>query len=70
MRRYLLSRLPETGFTILEKEIDVEFLQAADEIFLTNALFPLQWVRVFNGYTYGNEMATSIIEKVVKNIEM
>ena len=69
MRKYLLTRLPETGFTVVEKEMNVEFLRTADEIFLTNALFPIQWVKSFNGLSYQNEMASSVFETVIRNME-
>jgi len=69
IRRYFLVRLPETGFTVVEKEINVEFLRSVDEIFLTNALFPIQWVKSFNGGSYKNEIASSVFEAVIRNME-
>ncbi|MFY0252350.1 aminotransferase class IV [Chitinophaga sp. 30R24] len=60
MRKYLLqSELP---FTIEEKPIQVEELETADEIFLTNAIYGIRWVGAFRDSRYGNSVAAILHE--------
>jgi len=53
MRRTLLQTLPKAGFPVQEKATTREDLEAAEEVFLTNALRGIKWVRSFGTSTYG-----------------
>ena len=53
MRRYLIERIPP-GFTIIEKQLSIEELEDADEVFLTNAIKNIRWVSRFRKKEYGN----------------
>ena len=68
MRRYLLEFLPGAGFPVVEKETSREDLEDAEEVFLTNALKGIKWVRSFGAATYGCHLITSISQKVSSNI--
>ncbi|MCP9750223.1 aminotransferase class IV [Ferruginibacter sp. HRS2-29] len=44
LRKVLLQTLPAAGFEIIETEISIEMLKAADEIFLSNSIYNIRWV--------------------------
>ena len=60
MRRLLMETLPGAGLPVLEKETTREDLESAEEIFLTNALKGVKWVRSLGAATYGCSLTTSI----------
>jgi len=60
MRRLLMETLPGAGLPVLEKETTREDLESAEEIFLTNALKGIKWVRSLGAATYGCSLTTSI----------
>lgn len=53
MRRHLLNTLPQKGYTVAERPIEIEELNTADEIFTTNAL-GIKWVGEVMGRIYRN----------------
>ena len=64
MRRYLIENLPKKGYQLIEKEITIQELLEADEVFLTNAVRELKWVKEINGKWFTN----SIIVKIRKEL--
>jgi len=69
MRRYLLERLKgeDRGFKTEESIITIDNLLHADEVFLTNAIKGIRWVKRFRGTTYGNitsNLLTGIIFQI------
>jgi branched-chain amino acid aminotransferase len=60
MRRHLLEVLPKAGFSVREKATTREDLENAEEVFLTNALKGIKWVKSFGSATYGCQLSTSI----------
>lgn len=52
LRNLLLRILPASGYPVLEKSIHFEELQAADEVFLTNAVRGIRWVRQCEGKVF------------------
>ncbi len=65
MRANLLKRLPEGGLTVLEKEADEPTLLDADELFLTNAINGIRWVKEFKGKQYGNTLVSRIFHSTI-----
>ena len=63
MRRYLLEEIK--GEEIM---VTIEDLLTADEIFLTNAVNGIRWVRQFRSSKYNNRLATKIQEELSKTI--
>ncbi len=55
MRRWLIENVKPFNNTIIEKEITVEELQQADEVFLTNSIYPISWVKQFQNIQYTNQ---------------
>ena len=68
MRRYLLEALPRAGYSVQEQPVSLEELAGADEVFLTNALRGIRWVRTFRGITYGNRLAAAVHEQIIQKM--
>ncbi|WP_167015613.1 aminotransferase class IV [Chitinophaga sp. Cy-1792] len=66
MRKYLLQA--ELPFKISEKILEVEDLENADEIFLTNAIYGIRWVGTFKDSSYGNATAAILHEILHENL--
>jgi branched-chain amino acid aminotransferase len=66
MRKYLLNQLPKAGYTVQEKICTPEDLEAATEIFLTNALYGIRWVSGFRNKTYQNQLTTRLFQEIIK----
>ena len=60
MRNYIIRNSKSFGFDLIEKELRVEDLLAADEVFTTNIIRNIQWVQSIDNKTYGN----TIIQKI------
>jgi branched-chain amino acid aminotransferase len=64
MRSHLLEQLPALGYSIKEQPLTTNLLEAADEIFLTNAIRRIKWVGNINGKTKTHDLATEIYTRV------
>jgi len=65
MRKYLLHKLPVAGFAVRESICTAEDLQDADELFLTNAVYGMRWVKEFRDKSYMNALSNRIYESLV-----
>ena len=65
MRKHLLNQLPAIGFTVKENICTIEDLQNADELFLTNAIYGMRWVKQFRDKSYTNNIGRRIYESVI-----
>ena len=54
MRRFILEEL-KLNFKIMEREISVNDLENADEVFLTNSIKGIRWVKQFKDKEYRND---------------
>jgi branched-chain amino acid aminotransferase len=68
MRRYLLEKLKESGYGMQESNISIFDIENADEIFLTNAINGIRWVRQFRNKIYSNSQAAKIYDRFIKTI--
>lgn len=66
MRKYLLNELPKAGYTVQEKICTPEELEAATEVFLTNALYGIRWVSKFRNTLYQNQLTARLFQEIVK----
>jgi branched-chain amino acid aminotransferase len=64
MRQYVLTELPKAGYTVHEKICTVEELEAANEVFLTNALYGIRWVSKFRNKVYTNKLVAELYKVV------
>lgn len=62
MRKFLLQN--SQGHTIVEKKINIPDLLDADEVFLTNAIKGIRWVKQFREKTYTNSKTADIFESI------
>ena len=60
MRKWLVQHLPSLGFIIEEREITLQGLQEADELFFTNVIKGIRWVRQCGDKYFTNGLATKI----------
>lgn len=60
MRRFVIERLKQSNFNITEKPISIEDLENADEVFLTNSIRGIRWVKQFRKRTYKNGLIQDI----------
>jgi branched-chain amino acid aminotransferase len=65
IRKHIITQLPLMGYNCVEKEITVEELLNADEVFLTNSIYITRWVKSIAGKTFGN----SLIQKIYAGLE-
>lgn len=66
MRRYIIENLSSL-FSITEKLLTIQDIEQADEIFLTNAIRGIQWVKSFNSKIYKNSII-KVISKYLSKI--
>ena len=67
MRRYLLEKLKDAGFRIKETPVLPEDVENADEVFLTNAIKGIRWVKQFRNKIYTNATTAEIYNRVLEN---
>jgi branched-chain amino acid aminotransferase len=68
MRKFMTDQLVANGFTCIEKEITVEELLNADEVFLTNSIYNLRWVKSINDKNFSNSLTQKIYTAVAPTI--
>src|SRR5687768_16235691 len=68
MRRHLLGKFREAEYNVQETMATVADIENADEIFLTNAINGIRWVRQFRDQTYRNSMTTEFHNQFLKTI--
>jgi branched-chain amino acid aminotransferase len=56
------------GFELIQKPVTISDLGAADEIFLTNAIYGLRWVALFQQKTFVNSQSQDIYNQLIKTI--
>lgn len=66
MRAFLLEQLSLKGFQVEQGTISPAELAAADEVFLTNAIYGIKWVGSLGDTTYSNSMVREIFSKIVQ----
>ena len=64
MRKFIITKLKETGFTVTETTINQEELLAADEVFLTNSMYNIRWVAGIENKSYTHNITTGIITQL------
>ncbi len=68
MRRWLLEKFSSPDFSINEKSLTVEDVLTADELFLTNAIRPVRWVKQFQSKVYKNKKVKELFDQVIQQI--
>jgi branched-chain amino acid aminotransferase len=68
MRQYLLKKLQAADYAVQEATLSVNDIIAADEVFLTNAIHGIRWVRQFRDISYSNVKTVEIYNRFIKTI--
>ncbi|MEO8822343.1 MAG: aminotransferase class IV, partial [Ginsengibacter sp.] len=68
VRRWMLENLLLENFRIEEKELSIEDLLSADELFLTNSIHPVRWVKQFRNKIYAHQIAKTIFDRYVEKL--
>ena len=68
MRRHLLEKMKDAGYSIQENPVSVSTLEEADEVFLTNAISGIRWVKQFREKGYLNNLTVEIYNRFIKTI--
>ena len=65
MRRYILEKKFIPEYIIEEKPLTIDEILSADEVFLTNAIHPIRWVRNFGERNYENKKVHQIFNELM-----
>ena len=65
MRRWLLEKLPQAGYPVKEEPIGPAALTGVEEIFTSNAIQGIRWVRDFQGHTFDCRVSAEIYKKII-----
>jgi branched-chain amino acid aminotransferase len=68
MRRYLIEKIKNAGFDMRETILSTENIKDADEIFLSNSISGIRWVKQFREIEYTNILTKEIFNAVLKDI--
>jgi branched-chain amino acid aminotransferase len=60
MRRFLLENLDSAGFPVVEQSLFKKDLVEADEVFLSNAIYGIKWVKQFEERLFSQNQTTAI----------
>ena len=67
MRKYLLEKMQDAGKKIYEAPLTVETIENADEVFLTNAIQGIRWVKRFREKTFINIQTREIYNRFINH---
>jgi branched-chain amino acid aminotransferase len=68
MRRVVLQEAKQLGFRLHQDEVKEEDLVAAEEVFLTNAIQIMRWVKAYKNVTYVHTQTRQLFEAVTATI--
>jgi branched-chain amino acid aminotransferase len=68
MRTYLVREMRAAGYTVHESPVTVSELEAAEEVFLSNAIQGIRWVNRFRDSTYGNHRTAGVFSTFLQTI--
>lgn len=68
MRRFLTDVLKQNNYRIQQKEVTEEDLLNADEVFLTNSVYDLRWVKSYKHKEYSCQKTFAIYDQFISTI--
>jgi branched-chain amino acid aminotransferase len=68
MRRYLLTLMRKENMPVEEGRIEADELLQASEIFLTNAIYGIRWVKQLGNNGYTNQLSALLHKKLVQDL--
>jgi branched-chain amino acid aminotransferase len=68
MRRHLLQCLRKENMPVEETQLEPEELLEASEVFLTNAIYGIRWVKQLGRSGYTNQLSSLLHRKFIKSL--
>jgi aminodeoxychorismate lyase len=68
MREYIIAALKTTAWKVNEATVTVDDLLNADEVFLTNSIYNMRWVKSIDDSSYSNTVIQKIYAAVFSTI--
>ena len=68
MRNHLIRQLPALNFKLIEKQLSIEELMDADEVFVSNSIYYIRWVGGIADKMYSNNLTQKIYSTVLPSI--
>jgi branched-chain amino acid aminotransferase len=68
MRRYLIEQMRAMNYEIREEALTASNLELADEVFLSNAINGIRWVKQCQNAIYTNVKTVEIYNRIIKTI--
>jgi branched-chain amino acid aminotransferase len=65
IRDFIINNISSLGFKSIEKEITIDELMNADEVFLTNSIYTMRWVQQIDDKKYTSHLAHKIYSSVI-----
>jgi branched-chain amino acid aminotransferase len=65
MRKYLIEKLRQTSNTVCETEVHVQDILNSDEVFISNAVFGMRWVKQFQNKEFGHSITQQLYEQFI-----
>lgn len=66
MRHFLIHTLQALNYEVMETTVPVDMLANADEVFLTNAIYNIRWVKSIENTQYGFAETQKIFYQLIK----
>jgi branched-chain amino acid aminotransferase len=68
MRRYMLKQLQERGYEVKEGIVSVDDLANASEVFLTNAIYGMRWVKQCGKNAYSHQLVPHLYKEILSDM--
>jgi branched-chain amino acid aminotransferase len=68
MRQHIIQHLKSIGINCIQQKISVQQLMEANEVFLTNSIYKIRWVKQINHTTYTNRFTQKIYASLQQTI--
>ena len=65
MRKYLLTQLREKGYEVREGVVSASDLANASEVFLTNAIYGMRWVKQCGKSAYTHQLVPHLYKEII-----
>ncbi|MDP3392508.1 aminotransferase class IV [Sediminibacterium sp.] len=65
MRKYLLTQLREKGYEVKEGVVTAADLANASEVFLTNAIYGMRWVKESGKNAYSHQLVPHLYKEII-----
>jgi aminodeoxychorismate lyase len=65
MRKYVLKQLRDKGYEVKEGIVNVDDLTNASEVFLTNAIYGMRWVKQCGKSAYSHQLVPHLYKEII-----